>query len=72
MIYIQDLAWSDPSIHKKGSDPFFRNWLQYFFPESLEREVPAAGLEVEKRIGDVAGRPYEGQANEFAVVLITA
>ena len=45
------------------------NWLQYFTPESLEREVQAAGLRVDDVYGDVAGSPYEPEAPEFAVVL---
>jgi SAM-dependent methyltransferase len=48
------------------------NWLQYFSPESLEREVSAAGLEVEVLIGDVAGQSYDAADIEFAVVLKAA
>lgn len=45
------------------------NWLQYFTPESLEREAHAAGLRVDELYGDVAGNPYDSDAAEFAVVL---
>lgn len=45
------------------------NWLQYFTPESLEREAHAAGLRVDELYGDVAGGPYASDAAEFAVVL---
>ena len=45
------------------------NWLQYFTPESLEREAHAAGLRVGELYGDVAGDPYASDAAEFAVVL---
>lgn len=45
------------------------NWLQYFTPESLEREVRAAGLRVDELYGDVAGNPYDSDAAEFAVVI---
>ncbi len=45
------------------------NWLQYFTPESLEREAHAAGLQVEGLYGDVAGSPYDAAAAEFAVVM---
>lgn len=45
------------------------NWLQYFTPESLEREARAAGLQVAELYGDVAGNPYDADAPEFAVVL---
>lgn len=45
------------------------NWLQYFTPESLEREAGAVGLRVDELLGDVAGRPYDAESAEFAVVL---
>lgn len=45
------------------------NWLQYFTPESLEREAHAAGLEIDEVYGDVAGNPYDADATEFAVVM---
>lgn len=45
------------------------NWLQYFTPESLEREAHAAGLRVDELYSDVAGGPYASDAAEFAVVL---
>ena len=45
------------------------NWLQYFTPESLERETHAAGLEIDEVFGDVAGNPYSADATEFAVVM---
>ena len=48
------------------------NWLQYFTPESLQREAHAAGLQVAELYGDVAGRPYDDGASEFAVVLKNA
>jgi len=48
------------------------NWLQHFFPQSLEREVHAAGLEVDALFADVAGRPYDAGGPEFAVVLKAA
>ena len=45
------------------------NWLQYFSVEMLERELRSVGLEVEEVLGDVAGRPFDAQQSEFAVVL---
>ena len=45
------------------------NWLQYFTPESLEREAHAAGLRVDELYSDVAGNPYDSNAAEFAVVM---
>jgi SAM-dependent methyltransferase len=48
------------------------NWLQYFSPESLEREVAAAGIEIETLLGDVAGKSYAATDSEFAVVMKAA
>ncbi|MEJ2128168.1 MAG: class I SAM-dependent methyltransferase [Woeseiaceae bacterium] len=45
------------------------NWLQYFSPESLEREVHDAGLRVDELYGDVSGSPYDPEGAEFAVVM---
>jgi len=44
------------------------NWLQYFSPEALEREFVGCGFTVEELCSDVAGSPYDSEANEFAVV----
>jgi hypothetical protein len=44
------------------------NWLQYFSPESLEKELIENGLVVETVLGDVAGHPYDSAGTEFAVV----
>jgi SAM-dependent methyltransferase len=44
------------------------NWLQYFSPETLERELNSCGLDVEKRYADVAGSTYDPEHTEFAVV----
>lgn len=45
------------------------NWLQCFSVDMLERELESTRLEMEEVFGDVAGRPYETQLSEFAVVL---
>ena len=44
------------------------NWLQYFSPESLEREFTDCGFSIEKLFSDVAGSPSDPEADEFAVV----
>ena len=44
------------------------NWLQYFSPETLEREFTECGFTIEKIFSDVAGTPFDSKANEFAVV----
>ena len=46
----------------------FYNWLQHFNPERLASELGQAGLEIASVLGDVAGRPFDPQASEFAVV----
>ncbi len=44
------------------------NWLQFFSPETLEREFLECGFTIEKFYSDVAGTAFGSQANEFAVV----
>lgn len=44
------------------------NWLQYFSPESLEREFTECGFAIENLYLDVAGAPYDPQAEEFAII----
>jgi len=44
------------------------NWLQYFSPETLEREFVECGFAVEKFYSDVAGLPFLSASKEFAVV----
>ena len=44
------------------------NWLQYFAPEDLERELVEAGFSVKGLFSDVAGSPYDRKSNEFAVI----
>ena len=44
------------------------NWLQYFSPEELEREIVECGFTVDGFYSDVAGSPFDSEANEFAVV----
>jgi SAM-dependent methyltransferase len=48
------------------------NWLQYFDRDGLAREFAAAGLRVTDWLGDVAGTPYDPEADEFAVVASAA
>ena len=45
------------------------NWLQYFSPESLQKEVHNAGLRIDELLGDVAGKPllfYRGRYTDVA------
>ena len=44
------------------------NWLQYFSVESLTKEFREAGLAIAEVYSDVAGKPYEVEASEFAVI----
>jgi hypothetical protein len=44
------------------------NWLQYFSPETLEREFAESGIAVEKFYGDVAGATVAENGGEFAMV----
>ena len=43
------------------------NWLQYFSPETLEKEFVESGFTVEKLYSDVAGTPFKTDSTEIAV-----
>ncbi len=44
------------------------NWLQYFSPETVEREFVECGFTIKKLYSDVAGSPFDPETTEFAVV----
>ncbi len=44
------------------------NWLQYFSPETLEREFVECGFAIEKFYSDVGGSPFDPENTEIAVV----
>jgi len=44
------------------------NWLQYFSPETLERELADCGLRISSLLGGVRGTPYASSGETFAVV----
>jgi len=44
------------------------NWLQYFRPEDLHRELETAGFVIEETLKDVAGAPFDPQGDEIAVI----
>ena len=48
------------------------NWLQYFSPAKLETEFADAGLRIVETLGNVCGDPYDEEAEEFAVIAVTA
>ncbi|MBN2543291.1 class I SAM-dependent methyltransferase [bacterium] len=46
----------------------FYNWLQYFNPETIEREFTDCGFVIKDIYADVAGSQYYPESLEFAVV----
>ncbi|MHC4757033.1 MAG: class I SAM-dependent methyltransferase [Planctomycetota bacterium] len=44
------------------------NWLQYFAPDTLEREFAECGFAIEHFYSDVAGSPFDSGSKELAVV----
>ena len=44
------------------------NWLQYFSPETLEKEFTDCGFSIEGFFSDVAGTPFDSSTDEFAIV----
>jgi SAM-dependent methyltransferase len=57
------------SIFPEVGDPeTVFNWLQYFSPESLTKELSDAGFLISNFYRDVSGQPFVNQHSEFAVV----
>jgi cyclopropane fatty-acyl-phospholipid synthase-like methyltransferase len=44
------------------------NWLQYFSPETIEKEFVEYGFLINKLYSNVAGAPFDSENKEFAVV----
>jgi len=44
------------------------NWLQYFSPDDLERELKEASFSVKGLYSEVAGAPYDRKSSEFTVI----
>jgi cyclopropane fatty-acyl-phospholipid synthase-like methyltransferase len=55
-------------IEEERSRSFF-NWLQYFSPDQLEKEIVEAGLVLAELLGDIGGGPFDERASEFAAVV---
>lgn len=56
------------TIVEPNSTKTVYNWLQYYSPEELEREIVECGFKVEDFFSDVAGSPFNSKSSEFAVV----
>lgn len=57
------------TIVGSGSVRTVCNWLQYFSPESLEKEITDCGLCMKETYANVAGAPFDPAASEFAAVI---
>ena len=57
------------TIIEPGRTRTIYNWLQYFSPETLSRELEENGFSVDGLYADAAGSPYNPNADEFAVVI---
>lgn len=55
-------------LPRSGEPETVYNWLQYFSPDSLARELQDAGFEVSGMFKDVSGAPFCNQHPEFAIV----
>ena len=44
------------------------NWLQYFSPKELERELNENGFKVDDYYSNVAGKRFDSKGDEFAVI----
>jgi SAM-dependent methyltransferase len=56
------------TIVEAGRTRTIFNWLQYFSPETLEKEFTECGFSIEEVISDVAGAPFDSESEEFAIV----
>ena len=50
----------------------FCNWLQYFSPDDLEVQISEFGLSIDEMYSDIAGKQFNHQSEEFAVVITKA
>jgi SAM-dependent methyltransferase len=46
------------------------NWFQFFGVDEIKQDFAASGLEIVELFGDVAGKAYSSDDNEFAVVAV--
>ena len=44
------------------------NWLQYFSPDTLRKEFDENGFKIEEFYSDVAGKTFNSNSTEYAVV----
>ena len=56
------------TIVEAGKTRTIYNWLQYFSPDTLEKEFSECNFTVEDFLSDVAGTPFDSRADEFAVI----
>jgi SAM-dependent methyltransferase len=67
--YKSDLAYLDRYLVVEAArHREFFNWIQCYDPARLEAELRDAGWDVEETFGDVAGGPWDPEADFFAVV----
>ena len=58
------------TIVEESSTRIVYNWLQYFSRESLQDEFMANGFKVEEIYSDVAGRPFNPESPEIAIIAV--
>ena len=46
------------------------NWLQYFSPQSLEKEFSDSGLKIIEKYSDIAGTTFYPDSEEMAVIAV--
>jgi 2-polyprenyl-3-methyl-5-hydroxy-6-metoxy-1,4-benzoquinol methylase len=56
------------SIIESGRTRIIYNWLQYFTPETLAKELEDCGFTIESFYTDVAGAPFAPENDDFAIV----
>lgn len=56
------------TIVERGRTRTFYNWLQYFDVETIKAEFSTSFLKIVDVFSNVAGKPFDHQSSEFAVV----
>lgn len=63
------LALERITVTREGHEPrVYWNWMQCLTPDEVAGELAAAGLHVDRLLGDVAGADYDAGSPTFAIV----
>lgn len=64
----KDLILDKYTIIEESRTRTVYNWLQHFTPDRLKTEFEQAGFETKEILGDVAGKAFDPESREFAII----